>query len=306
MSRFHYLWLLVPALGIGELVLHAGFSRRAPRVEEWQELAVPVRRLKRPADLLVVAPAWAEPIARHAFGDGPFPLDQLARADASSFARALEVSALGARAEETRNWRIVSEEERGRFTLRVLENPAPATPKYRFTDHVVPTELSVAIVTDDRETPCEFTDRARVSAGGLHGHVTFPRQRFQCPGGESAFVGVTVIDDQKYLPRRCIWAQPPARGALRLRFASVPLGTTLRAWAGLSYFLFRDGLGEPVAISFRAAGRVLGEHRHKDEWGFRAFSFATRDLAGTSNDVEVLVRAESAPNRDFCFAAESS
>src|SRR5262245_30589786 len=272
MSRWRYLWLALPVLGVTELVLHVAFSRRAPRVEEWRELSEPVRRLKRQADLLVVAPEWAEPIARHAFGDGAFPIDQLARADASSFLRALEVSALGARAEETHGWRVLSEEKRGRFTLRTLENPAPVRSKFRFIEHVSPATLHVSIVTDGRELPCAFTDRAPVTAGGLHGHVTFPRERFRCPGGEASFVGVTVIDDQKYLPRRCIWAHPPGRGSLRLRFSSVPLGSKIRGWAGLSYFLFRDGVGEPVDISFVADGHPLGSHRHRDEWGFRGFS----------------------------------
>ena len=304
MSRLRYLWLVVPALGLVELALHVVFSRRAPRIEEWRELVAPVRRLKRPADLLVVAPEWAEPIARHALGDEAFPLEQIARADASSFARAVEVSALGARAEETREWRVASEEKQGRFTLRVLENPKAVTPRYRFIDHVRPPELSVVIVQGEHETPCSFTGRAQVSAGGLHGHATFPRERFQCPGGESSFVGVTVIDDQEYLPRRCIWAHPPSRGALHLRFASVPLGGRIRAWAGLSYFLFRDGLGEPVTIEFHAEGRSLGAHVHRDEWGFRAFSLATPGVADSTSDVEVVVRAE-APNRDFCFVAET-
>jgi hypothetical protein len=305
MSRWRYLWLGVPALAVAELVFSIGFSRRAPRVEEWRELSEPVRRLKRPSDLLVVAPTWAEPIARHAFGDGVFPLDQIARADASSFPRALEVSALGARADETLAWRVVSEETRGRFTLRVLENPAPVRPKFRFIEHVTPAALSVAIVVDDRETPCPFTDRAAVTTGGLHGHVAFPRERFRCPGGEASFVGVTVIDDQNYLPRRCIWAHPPARGSLRLRFAGVPLGSKIRGWAGLSYFLYRDGTGKPVAISFHAEGRTFGEHQHRDEWGFRAFSLATPGSGDRTADVDVLVRAESAPNRDFCFVAET-
>jgi len=261
--------------------------------------------MKRPADLLVVAPAWAEPIARHALGDSVFPLEQIARADASSFARAVEVSALGARAEETREWRVTSEEKQGRFTLRRLENPSPVTPRYRFIEHVRPAELSVAIVQGESETPCAFSDRAQASAGGLHGHATFPRERFQCPGGESSFVGVTVIDDQEYLPRRCIWAHPPPRGALRLRFAGVLLGGRIRAWAGLSYFLFRDGLGEPVTIAFHADGRRLGEHRHRDEWGFRAFSLSTTGFADRTSDVDVVVSAEGAPNRDFCFVAET-
>ncbi|HEX6273596.1 MAG TPA: hypothetical protein VFZ53_11155 [Polyangiaceae bacterium] len=306
MSRIRYLWLLVPALGIGELVLHVVFARRAPRVEEWRELVEPVRRLKRPNDLLVVAPAWAEPVARHALGDAPFPLDQVARADASSFPRALEISALGARADETRSWGVASEERAGRFTLRVLHNPAPVVPKYRFIEHVAPESLEVAVVAGEQEVPCAFTPRAPVTAGGLHGHVTFPRERFLCPGGEASFVGVTVIDDEKYLPRRCIWAHPPDRGELRLRFRGVPLGVRIRGWAGLSYFLFRDGVGEPVTIEFSTQGRSLGEHEHHDEWGFRAFTLPTQDVAGSTADVEISVRASSAANRHFCFVAETS
>jgi hypothetical protein len=305
MSRLRYLWLLVPALGLVELALHGVFSARAPRVEEWRELSEPVQRLKRPDDLLVVAPAWAEPIARHALGDGPFPLDQLARADATGFGRALEVSALGARVEETRSWRVASEERKGRFTLRVLENPAPEPAKFRFIEHVRPDTLDVAVVSGEREVPCVFTDRAPVSAGGLHGHATFPRERFRCPGGEASFVGVTVIDDEQYLPRRCIWARPPEQGELRLRFRNVALGARVRAWAGLSYFLFRDGVGEPVTIAFHAGGRSLGEHRHRDEWGFRGFSFATPDLAGETSDVTVSVHSDAGMNRDFCFVAET-
>jgi hypothetical protein len=305
MSRIRYLWFLVPALAVGELVAHGAFARRAPRVEEWRELSEPVRRLKRPNDLLVVAPLWAEPVARHALGDAPFPLDQVARADASSFARALEISAVGARAEETRSWAVVAEERAGRFTLRVLENPAPVMPRYRFIDHVRPETLEVAVVASEQEAPCAFTARAPVSAGGLHGHATFPRERFRCPGGEASFVGVTVIDDEKYLPRRCIWAHPPDRGELRLRFRGVPLGARIRGWAGLSYFLFRDGVGDPVTIGFHAQGRSFGEHRHRDEWGFRAFTLPTPGVSGTTADVEISVRAENAANRHFCFVAET-
>ena len=306
MSRLHYFALLVPALGLGELLAHVYFSRRAPSIEEWRELSDSVRRLKRPEDLLVIAPPWAEPVARHALGDGPFPLEQVARADASSYARAVEISALGDRTDETRNWRVVSEEPRGRFTLRVLANPAPVTPKYRFLEHVAPESLEVAVLAGERELPCPFTDRAPATAGGLHGHATFPRERYRCPGGEASFVGVTVIDDQKYEPRRCLWAHPPETGVLRLRFRAVPLGARLRAWAGLSYFLFRDGVGDPVTIAFFADGKPLGQHQHRDEWGFRAFSFETPGVSGKTADVDVVVSADSAHSRDFCFAAETS
>jgi hypothetical protein len=60
-----------------------------------------------------------------------------------------------------------------------------------------------------------------------------------------------------------------------------------------------------VTIAFQAAGRALGEHQHRDEWGFRAFSFATAAVSGQTSDVDVVVRAENAANRDFCFVAET-
>jgi hypothetical protein len=300
-----WLWLSIPLLGVLELGAHVVFSRRAPDLDAWRELAPHAARLKRAGEPIVVAPEWAEPLARHAFGDRAFPLDEVARPDVRGFRRVLEVSSLGARAEETSAFRVVSEERRGAFTLRVLENPAPVRASYRFLDHVLPAELEVSVVVGDQSAPCPFDENARVLAGGLHGEVTFPRERFVCPGGDAFFVGITVIDDQDYRPRRCLWARPPEEGFLRLRFANVPLGRALRGFAGLSYFLFRDGIGRPIALRARVDGELLGSHRHRDEWGFRGFEFALASHAGRTGTVEFEIEAEHAPARDFCFFAES-
>ena len=51
--------------------------------------------------------------------------------------------------------------------------------------------------------------------------------------------------------------------------------------------------------------RPLGEQKHHDEWGFRAFSFATPSVANRTADVDVVVSSEAAENRDFCFVAET-
>jgi hypothetical protein len=299
------IWLLLPLLGLAELGAHVFFSRRAPGLAEWRAVAPGVLRLKRAGEPIVVAPEWAEPIARHAFGDAAFPLEEVARPDLAGFRRLLEVSALGARAEEARGFRVVSEERSGAFVLRVLENPAPVRASFRFLEHALPGELEVEVVDGDRSAPCVFDEHARVFAGGLHGEVAFPRERFVCPGGEGAFVGVTVIDDHDYRPRRCLWAQPPEEGFLRLRFANVKLGRSLRGFAGLSYFLFRDGVGRPVVLRARADGELLGRHEHRDEWGWRGFSLATGARAGGVSTVEFEIQAERSPARDFCFFAES-
>ena len=79
MRRLRLLWLLVPALGLVELGLHVVFAHRAPSVEAWRALAGPALALKHAGEPVVVAPEWAEPLARWALGDRLFPLGELAK-----------------------------------------------------------------------------------------------------------------------------------------------------------------------------------------------------------------------------------
>jgi hypothetical protein len=303
--RLRYLWLLVPLLGLLELVTNVVLSRRAPGIEAWGALRSAALALKRSGEPVVVAPEWAEPLARLALGDRAFPLEELARADDRTVPGVLEIAELGARSPAARDWPVVTERREGPFVLRVLKNPRPLRSRYQFADHVRPGELSVALVRGDGERPCEFREHLPATAGGLHGQVAFPSERFQCPGGEQMFVGVTVIDDQDYRPRRCIWAHPPQAGALRLRFAAVPLGTRLHGYAGLSYFLFRDGVGPPITLSASSAGRSFGSVSHRDESGWSGFELATPGLSGQTADVDFEVHAEGGYRRDFCFAVEA-
>lgn len=303
--RLRYLWLLVPALGLLELVLHVVVSRRAPGIDAWRAVEAAVVARKRSGEPVVVAPEWAEPLARLALGDRVFPLAELARADDRTVPGVLEIAELGARSPAVRDWPVVSEQREGPFVLRVLKNPRALRSRYRFADHVRPGELGVALVREGVERPCEFKEHLVATAGGLHGQVAFPSERFQCPGGEQMFVGVTVIDDQDYRPRRCIWAHPPPAGTLRLRFFSVPLGSRLHGFAGLSYFLFRDGVGPPITLSASSAGQTFGAVAHRDESGWSGFELPTAALAGRTADIDFEIRAEGGYRRDFCFSAEA-
>jgi hypothetical protein len=233
-----------------------------------------------------------------------FPLDELARSDDAALTRVLEVSALGARYDGTSRFRVVSETAQGAFTLRVLENPQPLRTRYRVLEHVNPNDLGVTAVRGESSVPCVYSDHARVFAGGLHGEVAFPRERFVCPGPASAFVGITVIDDQDYRPRRCLWAQPPPGGALKLAFSGVPFGSALRGFGGLSYFLFRDSEAPPVELSLASGGTKLGRYEHRDAWGWHPFRVATAALAGQSAPLELEVRSAGHEGRDFCLALE--
>jgi hypothetical protein len=300
-----FLWLLVPAIGLLELGAQAWVSNRAPDIDDWRAVAPTVLSSKRPGEPLVLAPEWAEPIARHAFGDAAFPVAELGRSDLGAYRRVFEVSLLGARSEEARGFRVVSEERSGPFTLRVLENPKPRSVAYRLLDHVRPEELEVAIVAGDTERPCEYSDHARVGTGGLHGDVAFPRERFVCGGPDSAFVGITIIDDQRYRPRRCLWAQPPRNGVLRIRLSGVPHGRELHGFAGLSYFLFRDGGRPPIELAARLGARTFGSYAHRSEWGWHEFRMngGSKD-AVASGTLELTVRSDEPDGRALCFDLE--
>src|SRR5690606_31362216 len=86
-----WLWLLVPTLAIVELGAHLVFANRAPEPDAWHRIRAPIARLRQPEDALVVAPRWAEPLARHALGDRLWPIADAARPGFEGAARALVV-----------------------------------------------------------------------------------------------------------------------------------------------------------------------------------------------------------------------
>ena len=94
-------------------------------------------------------------------------------------------------------------------------------------------------------------------------------------------------------------------GALKLHFSNVPLGATLHGYAGLSYFLFRDGVGAPVELSAASGGERFGSVPHQDETGWSGFDFPTSARAGQTADVDFEIRSGDPNRRDFCFSAEA-
>ncbi len=296
--------LAVPAVGLAELALHLHHARRAPALDEWAALAPAVTELRKDGDLTIVAPAWAEPNARWALGDEVFPLRDVARADETGYSRAVEISILGQRSPEVSAWTVLEERGSGRFTLRVLENPAPPTVRLDFTDALGPEKVEVFERVGDRVVDCPWTNRARMSAGGLGGNPTFPRERFACPSGEFFFAGVTVIDDERYRPRRCVWAHPPARGSLVLRYRDVPLGRVVRGYGGLPWIIERAKPGTPVAMEVSLDGRSLGKLEHADGEGWKPFELPT-GAEGRSGTVEFSVSSSNAAHRHFCFQADT-
>jgi hypothetical protein len=220
------------------------------------------------------------------------------------FQRAIEISVLGERSQELRGWRPVEQRAVGKLALHVLENPTPVKPSVSFLE-AFGRDVDVFVDTQGDELRCGYQQRARVTAGGLPGPVAAPAQRFQCPGGMDRWVGLTVIDDQQYRPRQCLYAHPSERGPLVVRFDRVPLARQIYGYAGLSYLLMREPKGTPVTLRVRVDGEPVGSYEHHDEWGWHRFAFDLGKHAGREAEVRFEVTSPSAAERRFCFYADS-
>lgn len=305
MAWQRYLWLAVPALGLFELGAHFLFAARAPSPPQWREARAPLEALRRPGDLVVVAPSWADPEARYAFGEKLMPLGDVARPDATAYARAIEVSILGQRSLELGGWKEVGRQSHGSFEFRVVENPLSPRVRFDFVEKLGPETVEVFERAGAGSELCAWTANGRVSSGWLFSPPTFPARRFECKGGEAFFVGVTVIDDEAYRPRRCIWALPTPSGPLRIRFREVPLGRVLRGYGALPWFMMRDVSRVPVELSVRIAGERIGTFVHRMGEGWKKFEFSCGAHAGQTKDVEFEVKSDQVSNQHFCFQADT-
>lgn len=298
-------WLLaLPVLGLAEVGLHLGFAARAPGFGEWAQIAGPVGRLGDASMPVVAAPRWAEPMVRQALGDARMPLAQVARPDVDRFERAVEVSILGERAPELAGWEEEASERRGKFELRRLRNPHFRPVRVDFVERARP-PLAEVFLTEP-PAPCRWNARARTMSGGLGGNVTFGPERFECPGGVFFHVGATVIADEDFRPRRCLWSHPPRAGEVVTRFERVALGGTIEGHAGMYWMIERERRGAPVTLAVRVDGDEVGRVTHVDGDGWSRFELPLGAHAGSGGaTVEFAVSSPDNLHRHFCFEATS-
>jgi hypothetical protein len=297
-------FLAVPLAGLAELGAHFYFAKRPPSFDDWNGVTESLRAMKQEGDLVVIAPGWADPAARKAFGDALMPMRDVARPDESRYAHAVEVSILGEHAPELSSFREIDRRQVGRFLLRRLENPAPAHVAYDFVDHLDPATVDVR--GTEPPVTCTWNPRANVVAGGLGGHPTFPAQRFECPGGVFFHVGVTIIGDEEFRPRRCLWSHPFARGEIVTRYKGVPLGKTIHGHGGMYWMTERELRGAPITLTVRVDGDTVGSVVHKDGDGWAGFDLPLGAHAGApAATVEFAVSSTNYHDRHFCFEADT-
>jgi hypothetical protein len=305
-SWARYLPLAVPVFGLAELGAHSFFSGRAPSAGQWSDVRPLVASWFVPGDVVVVAPYWAEPMARWKLGDDLMPTRDVARPDATRYSEAIEVSALGSRSPELAGWRVVREAKKGPFTLRAYSNPAPPAITYDFVDHLGPDSVESTIETPGAKTRCAFTASAPVEGGGLGGPPIYPASRFVCPGEPPhVFVGVTIIDDEQARPRRCVWAHPPGGdGEIVARYRAVPLGAKIHGHAGMGWLIERDRAVPPFTLRIVAGSGEVGRVVHQPGDFWKGFEIDLGTAAHTTADVEFHVSAPSGGTH-VCFEADS-
>lgn len=290
---------IVPLLGLVELGLHLHFSRRAPEFDQYAALAPELLRLKKPGMPVVVSPGWAEPLVRQA-APAAFPIAELTRAEDTRFAHFLEVSLLGARAPELAELPVREQRQVAAFTLLVRNNPRFEEARFDFVTAVESGEVEVYSDVSGRRTNCSRAEGRRATTGGLHGPVTRPPRRFECQQGR--LVAVTIIEDERYRPRRCVLVDPPATGRTVLRFSSVPSSQRLLGFTGFSYFLGRDFTAEATELRISDGDRELGRHGANPSQGWQRFELTRGQAQGA---IEISVARASAESTDFCFSLEA-
>lgn len=116
--------VLLVAIAIWEAVAAQRAGAGVPGDEAWARAAAVVRAAHRPGDLIVFAPAWADPVGRLHLGD-LIPVEMAARMDAARYGRIWELSIRGARASETAGLAPVEAHDEGGVAIRRYER-APA------------------------------------------------------------------------------------------------------------------------------------------------------------------------------------
>ena len=304
MLRSSWLVLSVCVVALVESVAHTVFRHGAPSAEAWQALRSQVSPRVQPGDLITVAPAWAEPLARRALGDALMPIPMLARAD-DDFPRALQISMLGQSRAEFSSWPEVQRETFGALQVSIRNNPHFEPARYRFIDHIDSKSLSVSAPKNGIDESCPYSESATMSSGGLGGDPTSPKARFTCAPGSFHWVGVTIIDDEQYRPRRCIWAPPSPRGPTILRFRDVAFGRKLVGHAGAPWLMVRDGVGPPISLAAATSRGPVGSVAAKDTDGWIRFEWNTESLQNTTSDVQLTIVGTAHREQRFCFTLES-
>ncbi len=273
---------IIVLLALVETVNAVVAPLRAPSDKDWAAAATLVRAEFKPGDLIVAAPAWADPVMRQKLGD-LVPLPVAGRMDAARYGRIWEISQRGARATDTTGATVVATTQAGALAVRRWEKPA-ATVTFDFLAQWRQASMSV-VNADGTEVPCAMGP-----------------DRLQCVRGAS--LGPELIEVDTTL-RNGLAVDPVEGATLAIEFPAVPLGRELMVASGLHNVWLRKAGDGKVRMRVLADGRELGTALATSQSGWAGKGFDTSALAGRAAKVRFEITVDKALARHFGFAAEA-
>jgi hypothetical protein len=275
---------LVVLLALFEAANALYAPHRAPSDDDWRAAAAFVNAGFRDHDLVVAAPAWADPVLRLHLGDR-LPIKVAARLDHQTFPRVWELSQRGAEAPETGGARLVEERQFGHLRARLYQRTELPL-RYDFTDRWADAQV-FRVQPDARPIACERQ----------------PVQH-QCPGIGYNFVRPALLEIGGGL-HQALYAQPVAGATVAIEYPQVPLGRELAVGAGLhNVWLRKVGTGS-VHIRVSIDGREVGAFDSGNRTGWHIGRFDTAAFAGKTGTVRFEITSADPFSRHFGFAAEA-
>jgi hypothetical protein len=260
---------------------------RAPSDAHWRAAAAEVRAGFRAGDLVVAAPAWADPILRVHLGD-LIPVEVAGRLDDERFGRVWEIDQHGARAEAAARGDVTHTRRFGALTVRLVER-APEVVRYDFL--------------------ARWTDAEVVRRDGAGNTMACPNQgdRFQCPDISYNFVRRQIVEVDNRL-RRALLAQPVPGATVVVEFPAAQLGRSLVVAAGLHNTWMRKEARGPVDLRVvvgTGPGVVARTFTTRNDDGWNRLHVDTSAFRGQTAPVRFEITSPAPYARHFAFAAEA-
>jgi hypothetical protein len=277
--------VVVSLLAVVETTVALVAPSLAPTDADWAAAAAAVRAGFRPGDLIVAAPAWADPILRTQLGD-LIPPEVAARMDDDRFARVWEVSQRGAEAPAAAAAGATTVDDRfGRLRVRLIERSAEIV-SYDFV--------------------ARWAD-AQVSRRDLTGALvtcTLAGDRIVCPApGNNSLHRQLVEVDQKL--REALLTEPVAGAAVVIEFPAVPLGRALVIATGLHDTWMRKAARGTVEARLTVGDQTTELPVTSDDSGWTRTRVDTGSRAGQTVPVKLEITSAAPFDRFFAFAAEA-
>lgn len=288
-------FVLLVVVAIYELVAQAVISARVAPDGDWRDAASFVRAELAEDDLVIAAPAWADPILRRELGD-LLLLPAAGRSDLAAFERVWELSIRGRRAAELDGARAAMEP--------AFERAFGAVMVRRFD--LGPSSVRVDLTSTLRDAEVRRGERActwrRSSAqgGGLGTGPLMPAEHFFCGPESWLWVGETVTEDLDLRARHCVWQHPAGSEPITTTYRDVELPGRVVLHGGIYYLHERDEVHGPVNVRVLVDGNEVGRMAHRDGEGWKRMEATTPEGRG---DVTIEITAPDPNMRTFCWSA---